>query len=306
MKVGDRDLGRRDQEQLVARDDVHLVFLVRDLAGPGGARRVDDGGRPHLGHPVLAGVHVEEPVDQPALERRSGAQVDGEPGPGDLGAAGVVEDAERLAQLPVRLAGPGRAAHGRIGADLADQRLLPWQHLAPHPDRDVGLLAADRDVRVGRVRDAQQEVFEGRFGGGDRRLEPFDLRADVRGLPPEERHIGVGPGVGTGLDQLADPRAHGVPSGLVALDLTERAAPFGIELQGAIDERRILALPDGAVADDVRLVAQPLQPDTHEAPPTVAARVSAASRRRPIVNIGSRLAKSQPARGPFVRPRNAR
>ena len=33
VEVGDRDLGRRDQVQVVARDDVHLVFLVRDLAG---------------------------------------------------------------------------------------------------------------------------------------------------------------------------------------------------------------------------------------------------------------------------------
>ena len=32
MEVRDRDLGGRDQVQVVARDDVHLVFLVRDLA----------------------------------------------------------------------------------------------------------------------------------------------------------------------------------------------------------------------------------------------------------------------------------
>ena len=34
MQVRDRDLGRRDQVQLVAGDDVHLVFLVRDLPVP--------------------------------------------------------------------------------------------------------------------------------------------------------------------------------------------------------------------------------------------------------------------------------
>ena len=71
MEVGDRDLGGRDQVQLVAGHDVHLVFLVRDLAGAAGRRRVDHGRRPDLGEPVLAGVHVEEHSDQRALEAAS-------------------------------------------------------------------------------------------------------------------------------------------------------------------------------------------------------------------------------------------
>ena len=33
VEVGDRDLGGRDQVELVAGHDVHLVFLVGDLAG---------------------------------------------------------------------------------------------------------------------------------------------------------------------------------------------------------------------------------------------------------------------------------
>ena len=126
---------------------------------PVALRRVDDGRRPDLGEAVLARVDVEEPVDQAALERGAGALVDGEAGAGDLGAAGVVDDAERLADLPVRLARPGRAAGWRVGADLAfdgSSRAV----LAPGPDRDVGLLAADRDVGVGRVGDAQQQVVE--------------------------------------------------------------------------------------------------------------------------------------------------
>ena len=127
---------------------------------PVALRRIDDGRRPDLGHPVLAGVDVEEPVDQPALECRAGALVDREARPADLGAAGEVEDAERLAELPVRPARPRLAAGRRIGADLADQRLVVRQHLAPRPDRDVRLLATDRDVGVGRVRDAQQQVVQ--------------------------------------------------------------------------------------------------------------------------------------------------
>ena len=39
VEVRDRDLGRRDQVQLVAGHDVHLVFLVGDLARAAGASR---------------------------------------------------------------------------------------------------------------------------------------------------------------------------------------------------------------------------------------------------------------------------
>ena len=78
MEVRDRDLGRGDQVQLVAGDDVHLVFLVGDLAGAARGVGVDDRRRPDLGEAVLAGVDVEEPVDQSALERRPRALVDGE------------------------------------------------------------------------------------------------------------------------------------------------------------------------------------------------------------------------------------
>ena len=71
----------------------------------------------------------------------------------------------------MRLAGPGRAAGGRVGADLALERLVVRQLLAPGPDRDVGLLATDRDVRVGRVGDAQEQVVEGRLDLGELGVE---------------------------------------------------------------------------------------------------------------------------------------
>ena len=74
VEVRDRDLGGGDQVQVVAGDDVHLVFLVRDLAGAARRRGVHDRGRPDLGEAVLGGVDVEEPVD----ERRAAAR---EPAP---------------------------------------------------------------------------------------------------------------------------------------------------------------------------------------------------------------------------------
>ena len=111
---------------------------------------------------------------RPRWSAEPGALVDREAGAGDLGAAGVVDDVERLAELPVGLARPGRAAGRRVGADLADERLVVGQLLAPRPDGDVGLLATDRDVGVGRVGDAQQQVVEVGLGLGERRVERRD------------------------------------------------------------------------------------------------------------------------------------
>src|SRR3990172_8376019 len=72
VEIRDRDLGCRDEVEVVAGDDVHLVFLVRDLAGPSSGCRIDDGRRPDLGKAVLARVDVEAPHDHGPLERRTG------------------------------------------------------------------------------------------------------------------------------------------------------------------------------------------------------------------------------------------
>ena len=100
-----------------------------------------------------------------------GALVDREARARDLRATGVVEDVERLAELPVRLAGPGRTVGRGIRADLSLERLVVGELLAPDADRDVGLLATDRDVRVGRVRDAQELVVEGGLDLGEPGVE---------------------------------------------------------------------------------------------------------------------------------------
>ena len=267
MQVGDRDLGGRDQVQLVAGDDVHLVFLVGDLARAACALAVltTAGGQTSV-MPVLAGVDVEEPVDERTLEGRPGALVDREAGARDLRAAGVVEDAERLAELPVRLAGP---AVDLVGQDVA-----------PGPDGDVGLFATDRDVRVGRVRDAQELVVEGRLGRRELRVEGGDAWSPAA-VEAARRSATSGPsGGGTGLDRLADPLRGGVAFRLERLALGQQAAPLGVELERAIDQRRVLALADRPVADEIRLIAEPLQADAHAAPPEA----PAAARSRSMTN----------------------
>src|SRR5215213_8577982 len=190
VQVRDRHFGSRDEVQIVARHDVHLVFLVGYLAGPGGRRRVDDGGRPDFGHAVLAGVDVEEPVDQRALERGSGSLVDRKARAADLRPASVVDDVERFGELPMRLSGPRRRIRCRVSADLF-AGLLDGQQLAPRPNGDVRLFAADGHVRVGRIRDAQQEIVDLRLDGrelGVDRGDPLARRGrdslQVRDLGP--------------------------------------------------------------------------------------------------------------------------
>ena len=102
-------------------------------------------------------------------------------------------------------------------------------------------------------------------------------------------------GRGAGPDGLPDPLRGRIALGLEGLGLAEEPPPLGVELESPVDERRILALADGAVPDDVRLVAQPLQSDTH----------AAAARSRSMTKPGSSSWSSQPARGPLARSRKA-
>ena len=98
---------------------------------------------------------------RPRWSARAGALVDREAGAGDLRAARQVDDVERLGELPVRAcASRSRRRRGASAPTSPSSGSLARQQLAPGPDRDVRLLAADRDVRVGRVRDAQEEVLD--------------------------------------------------------------------------------------------------------------------------------------------------
>ena len=151
------------QVQLVAGDDVHLVFLVRDLAGAAGARRVDHGRRPHLGEAVLGRVDVEEPADEAPLEPAAGAGVDGEPRARRPSRRG------RCRSSPATRRAPSAGAASRPSPSAAS--LLAGAPLAPGADGDVRLLAADRDLRVGRVRDAQEQVLELLLGRRELRVD---------------------------------------------------------------------------------------------------------------------------------------
>src|SRR5439155_25437534 len=115
----------------------------------------------------------------------------------------------------------------------------------------------------------------------------------------------VGPG--TALDRLADLPARGVPLGLECVALAEKRPAARIELQRSVDDGGVLALVDGTLADRFGVLAEALEPDAHPPPPTAAGAPfqAPASRSRSMTKRGSSDARSQPARGPFGRPRNA-
>ena len=72
----------------------------------------------------------------------------------------------------------------------------------------------------------------------------------------------------------------------------EQPPPIGVERQRAIDERGVLALADRPVADDVRLLAKPLEADAHDAVP---AEAIAAASLGPADDEGRIQAGQQPA-----------
>ena len=75
----------------------------------------------------------------------------------------------------------------------------------------------------------------------------------------------------------------------------------------SVDDGGIFTLGDRARAQPIGVLAKPLGPDAHVATPLMRElySIAAAARSRVATSAGSRAARSQPARGPFVRPRKA-
>ena len=128
------------------------------------------------------------------------------------------------------------------------------------------------------------------------------IRSPRGGAPGAQlRDLGA-VGRGAAADRLADLLAGGVALGLELVRLGLQPAALGVDLDRPVDQRRVLALVDGALADALGLVAEALDADAHAEPSPAAP----ASVRRRMTKSRSRLASSQPARGPLGRPRNAR
>ena len=250
MEVRDRDLGRRDQVQVVARDDVHLVFLVRDLAGAPGRRGVDDGRRPDLGEAVLAGVDVEEPADERALEGRAEAAVDREARAGDLRAALEVEDAQAIGDVPVRLALPGRAA---AGASAPTSPPSGWTGAGARPTSRTVTFASSPPT--GTSGSAGFGIRSRRSSSSASTVASSASSAAIRAPAAVEAAFSAaisGP-FGSAPPRIASPIAFDawLRSALSRSPSASSSRRRASAASACIDERRVLALVDRALADDV-------------------------------------------------------
>ena len=201
---------------------------------------------------MLFGVDVQHEVDQGALEPGTGAGVDRPAGARDLGAALQVEHSQRLGDFPMWAACPGLTVCGG----------LPGQQFTPGANHLVGGCVADRNIRVRRIRDAQEQLLEGRLRGRKIRVQLLDLNAGVGGGALEIRHFRA-VGRGAGADGLADLLGGGIALRLEPIRLAEQSPTLALQNQSLIDDRRVLALVDRALTDPIRLLAQPRQPDAH-------------------------------------------
>ena len=104
MQVRERHFGGRDQEQIPVAGDLEQILLeLRQVARAGERRAVDEERRLDLAVAVLARVQVEHEVDERAREPRAGAEQHREARARHARRALEVENAERGAELPVRL-----------------------------------------------------------------------------------------------------------------------------------------------------------------------------------------------------------
>ena len=188
------------------------------------------------------------------------------------------------------------------------ERLARGQLLAPGADRDVGLLATDRDVRVG--------AGWGCAGAGRRASASIS----------RELRVELGdPLAGRDRRGLAGRRPRGRPGSappLIASPIRFEAA-LRSALSASLSPSSRRRSASSSSARSTSAGSSPLsiapwrmtsgssrsrcRPTLMRAPPC---RGAGRPRPQPLAaddtNAGSRLASSQPARGPLVRPRNAR
>ena len=237
-----------------------------------------------------------------ALERGSGALVDREARAGDLGAAGVVDDVERLAELPVGLARPGGAAGRRVGADLAFERLL------------VG--SCSPQVRMVTLASSPPTGTSGSGGFGMRRS--WSSRAASTSASSASRALIRSPAAVEAALSSATSGPSGAAPPLMASPIRFEAAlrsALRVSLSPSSWRRRAssssarstsagssplsMRAAGGSASGSSRSRCRPtLMPPAYQC---------AAGLTQALDDEGRvQLASSQPARGPFGRPRNAR
>src|SRR5262249_7916360 len=104
MEVRERHLRRRDEIQIPVAGNLEQILLeLRQLPRTGERRGIDQERRLHFAIAVFACVEIEHEIDQRAFESRARAAQNGEARAGHPRRALEIDDAERRAELPVRL-----------------------------------------------------------------------------------------------------------------------------------------------------------------------------------------------------------
>ena len=235
VEVRERHFGGRDEPEVVVRAAVEVLGELRKLARAGHRLRVDERRRLYLGEAVLRRVEVEHEVHKPALEPRARALEDGEAALGELDAAFEVHDAERLAELPVRL---------RLKIELA--RLAPAAHLYV-----VVLVLALRHARMRHVRQLERELVELVLYLGGFVVERLDFLAERADFVLERGRVLAG------LFLDGDFLGAGVALLLQRLDAQQRLAALLVELLVSVERERVVARREH-LRDFVVMVSDPL------------------------------------------------
>ena len=147
VNVGDGNFGGRDEVEFVLIDEIHLAFLVGELACAVAGGFVHDVGGLYLKIAGLACL-VEKELDEGALQTGALADVDGETGTGDLHTEVEIDDVVFLCEFPV-----GECVGGKVGHRAAG--LL---------DNIVGCGQAFGHSVAGDVGYAEEDVADGVFG----------------------------------------------------------------------------------------------------------------------------------------------
>ena len=249
MHVRHRHLGGWRQIEAVATDHVHLVFLVGDLPCAACRRLVDQNWWPDLGEAVLAHVGVEEQIDERADECGAVGAIRRERCTRHLRAALKIEDAKSLRDHIVLW----RCCGGWIFA-LRANRWVPCR--GPGTNRGVRLGATNRNVFVGRVRNAQEQIFELRLGGGELLLEPLHLGGDLLGFSLECNNLWISGRHGwLAAEQRANLGREALALGAQGVHPLRELATRGVCLKCCVNNLRVFALGDRARAESVGVVA---------------------------------------------------
>ncbi len=213
MQIGHRNLGGGNQEVLpLSFQSKQILGEFGELTGSPERIGIHDERRDDLAVAVLAAVEVEHEPDERHLQSCSGAGENGESGPGDLRRPLEVENAERFAELPVRLRFEGHL-----------------RSISPDPLHPVGaLVRSGGNARMGNVRNDQLGLTE---------LLVDLLEALVQRLDPIAQttsSLDLCGGVLPGLLQRRDFLRCDVPLMLERLDVLDQFPTLLVELKKPI------------------------------------------------------------------------